>query len=170
MHKLYSDYVHPQRHLVVLPDHFDQWFIVNHFILDAPGTIHQAGDVPSDKVICTLQLNKSTVQLYCKSTGPFPDFSAQQIDHANYIFAYSLMLYVEIPESSGLDLAHSFSPVATIARYEGDSADINAPMWTCIPPQRIFEFYQRRHNIAEIFFKLAVSADNYTASVSILLF
>jgi hypothetical protein len=79
------------------------------------------------------------------------------------------MLYVEIPESSGLDLAHLFSPVVTIARYEGDSADISAPMWTCIPPQKIFEFHQRRHSIAEFFFKLAASADNSTAFVSSLL-
>ena len=61
MHKLYSDYVHPQRHFVVLPDNVDQWFIVNHFILDAPGAICQAGDIPSEKVICTLQLNKTMV-------------------------------------------------------------------------------------------------------------
>lgn len=80
------------------------------------------------------------------------------------------MLYVEIPESSGLHLAHRFSPVVTIAHYEGDSADINAPMWTCIPPQKIFEFHQRRHTIAEYFFKLAISADNSMASVSSLIF
>jgi hypothetical protein len=73
MHKLYSDYVHPQRHLVVLPDDVNEWFIVNHFIPDAPGTTRQAGDIPSEKVICTLQLNKSTVLLYCNLTGPFPE-------------------------------------------------------------------------------------------------
>jgi hypothetical protein len=76
------------------------------------------------------------------------------------------MLYVEIPESSGLDLAHLFSPVVTVARYEGDSADCDAPTWTCIPPQKVFEFHQPRHRMVDLFFKLAVSTDNSTKFVS----
>lgn len=94
------------------------------------------------------------------------DCVVQQIDHPNYNFVYSLMLYVEVPESSGLDLAHLFSPIVTIARYLGDSADINAPQWTCMPRQMIFDFHQPRHIVAELFFKLALSADNLTPSVS----
>ena len=108
------------------------------------------------------------LQLSCK----FPGINCllQQIDPANYIFAYSLMLYVEVPESSGLDFVHLFSPIVTLARYEGDSADRDAPTWTCIPPHKIFEFYQSRHSMADIFFKLASSEDNSTASVSSFLF
>jgi hypothetical protein len=79
------------------------------------------------------------------------------------------MMYVEVPESSGLDLAHLFSPVVTIARYEGDSGDIAAPPWTCIPPQKVFDFHQPRHTVVELFFKLALSGVNSTPSVSSLL-
>jgi hypothetical protein len=80
------------------------------------------------------------------------------------------MMYVEVPESSGLDLAHLFSPIVTVARYEGDSADIHAPPWTCIPPQKVFYFHQPRHTVVELFSKLAFSAVNSTPSVSNLLF
>jgi hypothetical protein len=86
--------------------------------------------------------------------------SIQQIDHPNYIFAYSLVLYVEIPESSGLDLAHLFSPIVTVAHYEGDSADLCAPPWTNIPPQTIFDFHQPRFAVAELFFRLASTTGN----------
>jgi hypothetical protein len=76
------------------------------------------------------------------------------------------MLYAEIPEPSGLDLAHSFSPITTIAYYEGDSGDSDAPFWTCIPPQQVFEFHQPRHSIAELFVQLASSEHNHTEYVS----
>ena len=98
------------------------------------------------------------------------DCIVQQIDHANYIFAYNLMMYVEVPESSGLNLAHLFSPIVTIAHYEGDSADANAPPWTCIPLREIFDFHQPPHVAVELFFKLALSTDDSALSVSILLF
>jgi len=137
----HSDHLHSQRHFIILPEDFRQWFTVNHFI---PGAFNSLGDVPSEKVVCTLQLNET------------------MIDHANYVFAYCLMLYVEVPEFSRLDLAHSFSPIVTIAYYEGDSSDSDAPSWTCIPPQKIFEFHQPRHSIAELFFQLASSEHNYT--------
>ena len=86
--------------------------------------------------------------------------SIQQVDHANYIFAYSLMLYVEILESLGLDLAHLFSPIVTIAHYEGDSADLCALPWTNILLQTIFDFHQPCFAVAELFFKLASTMGN----------
>jgi len=46
-----------------LPEDFDQWFTLNHFIPDADGVICQMGDVPSDKVVCTLQLSR--VMVWC---------------------------------------------------------------------------------------------------------
>lgn len=49
---------HRQRHFVVLPEDFDQWFTTNHFI---PGPICGIGDVPSEKVVCTVQLNRTMV-------------------------------------------------------------------------------------------------------------
>jgi hypothetical protein len=51
------------------------------------------------------------------------------------------MMYVEVPDSLGLDLAHLFSPVMTIAHYEGDLGDIAALPWTCIPLQKVFDFH-----------------------------
>lgn len=50
-----------RRHPVVLPEDFDQWFTVNHFIPNADGAICHTGDVPSDKVVCTLQLHRVLV-------------------------------------------------------------------------------------------------------------
>jgi len=97
---------------------------------------------------------------------PGIDCVVQQIDPANYIFTYNLMMYIEVPESSGLDLVHLFSPIVTIAHYEGDSADTNAPHWTCIPPHTIFDFHQPRHVAAELFSQLALSTDSSTPSVS----
>jgi hypothetical protein len=110
------------------------------------------------------------VQLQLSRFSSGIDCIVQQIDHANYIFAYNLMMYVEVPESSGLDLAHLFSPIVTIAHYGGDSADADAPSWTCIPPHKIFDFHQPRHVAVELFFKLALSKDNSAPSVGILLF
>lgn len=58
MNKVFSNYPHPQRHFIALPEDFDQWFTVNHFI---PGPMCCMGDVPSEKVICTVQLNRTMV-------------------------------------------------------------------------------------------------------------
>src|ERR1700729_4561301 len=68
MPKLYSDHSF-RRHLVVLPDDFDQWFTVNRFIPDADGVICQTGDVPSDKVVCTLQLSRVMVWRHYNSAA-----------------------------------------------------------------------------------------------------
>jgi hypothetical protein len=73
------------------------------------------------------------------------------------------MLYAEVLESSGLNLAHSFSPIVTIAYYEGDSGDVDAPSWTCIPPQKIFEFHQPRHSVAELFLQLGHNQKEYVS-------
>ena len=123
------------------------------------GDLHAAA--ASSNGIVASQLNCNFAGINCL---------LQQIDYTKYVFAYSLMLYVEVPESSGLDLIHLFSLIVTIARYEGDSADRDASMWTCIPPHKIFKFHQSHHGIADIFFRLALSEDNSTASVSSFLF
>jgi uncharacterized protein (DUF3820 family) len=57
---LYSGHLF-RRHLIVLPEDFDQWFTLNRFIPGADGAIRQMGDVPSDKVVCTLQLSMAMV-------------------------------------------------------------------------------------------------------------
>jgi hypothetical protein len=58
MNRVFSNYPRPQRHFVALPEDFDRWFTVNHFI---PGPVCWTGDVPSEKVICTVQLNRAMV-------------------------------------------------------------------------------------------------------------
>jgi len=58
MNGQYSDPTRTQRHFVILPEDFHQWFTVNHFI---PGAFSFLGDVPSEKVVCTLQMNKMMV-------------------------------------------------------------------------------------------------------------
>jgi uncharacterized protein (DUF3820 family) len=58
MNGRYPDRLHNQRHFVVLPEDFHQWFTVNRFI---PGAFSSLGDVPSEKVVCTLQLSKVMV-------------------------------------------------------------------------------------------------------------
>lgn len=72
------------------------------------------------------------------------------------------MLYVDIPETSGVDLAHLSSPIVTLARYKGDSSDENAPKWSQMPVGVVFEFRQPRMGMAELFFKIAQSVENVT--------
>lgn len=81
------------------------------------------------------------------------------------IIANNLMLYVDIPESSGVDLAHLSSPIVTLARYEGNSAVPDAPKWTQMPVGVVFEFRQPCKEMADLFFKIALSAENF-ATVS----
>ena len=58
MNEACSSHPHPQRQFVVLPENFDQWFATNNFIR---GPICWIGDAPSEKVVCTLQLNRVVV-------------------------------------------------------------------------------------------------------------
>ena len=53
-----SDHIRNQRHFVVLPEDFRRWFTVNRL---TPGAFSSLGDVPREKVVCTLQLNKMMV-------------------------------------------------------------------------------------------------------------
>jgi uncharacterized protein (DUF3820 family) len=54
----YSDRILSRKHFIALPEDFREWFTTNHFI---PGAFSFLGDVPNEKVVCTLQLYKVMV-------------------------------------------------------------------------------------------------------------
>jgi hypothetical protein len=73
---------------------------------------------------------------------------------------YNLIIYVETPEASGVDLSYLSSPLATISRYEGFNSDINTPEWTRMEVNQPLQFRQPRGAMAEVFMKLAFWAEN----------
>jgi hypothetical protein len=73
---------------------------------------------------------------------------------------YNLVVYVETPEASGVDLSYLSSPLATMGRYEGSHADIDAPEWTRMEVKRPLQFRQPRGAMAEVFMKLAFWTEN----------
>ena len=76
------------------------------------------------------------------------------------VVAYNLVLYVQIPETSGLDVSLFSSPVVTLGRYEGLSSDTEAPNWTWIPTGIPVEFRQPRNAMAAVFAELAFWPEN----------
>ena len=70
------------------------------------------------------------------------------------------MLYVEIPETSGLDIAYLSSPIVTMGCYDGDSSDFDAPNWTTMSPGIPFELRQPRTAMANVFQELAFWPEN----------
>ena len=73
---------------------------------------------------------------------------------------YNLVIYVETPEASGVNLSYLSSPLATIGRYEGSNTAIDAPEWTCMEVNRPLQFRQPRGAMAEVFMKLAFWTKN----------
>jgi hypothetical protein len=73
---------------------------------------------------------------------------------------YNLVIYVEIPEASGVDLSYLSSPLATISCYEGFNSDIDAPEWTRMEVNQPLQFRQPCGAMAEVFMKLAFWAEN----------
>lgn len=70
------------------------------------------------------------------------------------------MLYCDVPEASGLDVAHLSSPIVNIGHYEGLDTHDDAPKWCRIEPGAIFEFKQPQADIAELFVKLSSNPNN----------
>lgn len=70
------------------------------------------------------------------------------------------MIYVNVPESSGLDIAHLNSPIATLSRYKGSVSDALAPQWTRITLGVPLELRQSRGTMSEIFTKIAFWEEN----------
>jgi hypothetical protein len=73
---------------------------------------------------------------------------------------YSLVIYVEVPETSGLDISILSSPVVTLGRYRGLSSDSQAPEWTRLPTGISFEIRQPRTAIADVFMEIAFWPEN----------
>jgi hypothetical protein len=76
------------------------------------------------------------------------------------IITYKLVMYVEVPESSGLHISNLSSPIVTLGHYEGLSSDIDAPEWTRMPPGIPVSLRQPRDAIADVFAELAFWPEN----------
>jgi hypothetical protein len=70
--------------------------------------------------------------------------------------AYSLILYIEVPEGSGVNPSYLSSPLATLGRYEGMFYDKEAPAWvSTLLVGRPLMFRQPRGAMAEVFATIA---------------
>lgn len=76
------------------------------------------------------------------------------------MITYRLILHVNVPETSGVDVAHLSSPVVTLGRYDGHFRDSNAPAWTSLTMGAIVELRQPRTAIADVFAELAFWPEN----------
>ena len=70
------------------------------------------------------------------------------------------MLYVNVPETSGIDVTHFSSPVVTLGRYDGHFNDSNAPGWTKLAPGTVIDLRQPSSAVAELFAELAWWPEN----------
>jgi hypothetical protein len=70
------------------------------------------------------------------------------------------MLYANVPEASGADVAYLSSPVVTLGRYDGHFRDSNAPGWTRLTTGVTVEVRQPSAAIAEVFAELAFWPEN----------
>ncbi|KIM78282.1 hypothetical protein PILCRDRAFT_11275 [Piloderma croceum F 1598] len=132
------------------PNAVDNWIYQNkddaHTNVFVPGYLHLS-DTPSDQVLCTVQI--SEVKMH-PSDPPSRDF-----------VAYNLILYVEVPENSGVNPAYLSSPLATLGRYEGMFYDKEAPTWvSCMAVGRPLMFRQPRGAMAEVFATIAHWTEN----------
>jgi hypothetical protein len=75
-------------------------------------------------------------------------------------FRYDLMFYVEVPETSGIDVAYFSSPIVTLGRYEGHFSDASAPKWTHIAIGVAFDIRQPCGPVAAVFAELAFWPEN----------
>lgn len=65
---------------------------------------------------------------------------------------YCLFLAVDTPQSSGVDEKFLKGPLAALARFEGDAADVHAPEWTrALTVGWPLLFRQPRGAMAEVF-------------------
>jgi len=76
------------------------------------------------------------------------------------IFAYHLMLYANVPETSGIDVVYFSSPVVTLGRYDGHYNDSNAPGWTRLSVGVVIELRQPSTAVADVFTELALWPEN----------
>jgi hypothetical protein len=76
------------------------------------------------------------------------------------MITYRLMLYVNVPETSGVDVTYISSPVVTLSRYDGHFRDSNAPGWTSLRMGMTVELRQPSAAIADVFAELAFWPEN----------
>jgi hypothetical protein len=76
------------------------------------------------------------------------------------IFAFNLILYVETPDSSGIDRSYLSSPLVTLGHYEGLQTDADAPEWVRMTPGRPLQFRQPRGAMAEVMGTVALWIEN----------
>ena len=70
------------------------------------------------------------------------------------------MLYVNVPETSGIDVTHISSPVVTLGRYNGHFDDSNAPRWTKLTVGTVIDIRQPSNAVADLFEELAFWPEN----------
>jgi hypothetical protein len=76
---------------------------------------------------------------------------------------YNLILYIEVPEGSGVNPSYLSSPLATLGRYEGMFYDKEAPTWVShMVVGRPLMFRQPRGAMAEVFATIAHWTENAT--------
>jgi hypothetical protein len=97
----------------------------------------------------------SNLQVFCGATAK----NLLQKYKENF-FQYDLVVYVEVPETSSVDIAHRISPIATLGRYEGLMSDAGAPQWTKIATRTTFEIRQPSSSMADVFTEIAFWPEN----------
>ena len=70
------------------------------------------------------------------------------------------MLYVDVPETSGIDVTYFSSPVVTLGCYEGHFNDFKAPRWTKLTMGTVIELRQPSTAVADLFMELAFWPEN----------
>ena len=75
-------------------------------------------------------------------------------------YRYDLILYAEVPETSGIDIAHLSSPIVTLGRHEGHCSDADAPEWTHVTAGISFEIRQPCSSMAAVFTEIAFWPEN----------
>jgi hypothetical protein len=78
------------------------------------------------------------------------------------ILVHNLILYVEVPETSGVNPSYLSSPLVTLGHYEGMFYEPEAPAWTCLLVGKPLMFRQPRGAMAEVFAAIAHWTENAT--------
>jgi hypothetical protein len=152
------------------PNAIDQWLLANHIdtvtnVFNQPYS--HMGDIPSDQMLCTLQLNITPLP---RKVGSYfrnlPDGSSssnlgsQKYTTAHKPFLYRLVLYASVPETSGIDVTYLSSPIVTLGRYDGHLNDSKAPGWTKLTPGTVIDIRQPSAAVAKVFKELAFWVEN----------
>ena len=135
------------------PNAIDQWLSKTHI-----NSYTNMGDLPSDHVLCTVQLVTFMVRYWLDKCDAPPD-NPSQTDSQN-ISKYSLMLYVEVPETSSVDIAHLSNPIATLGCYDGHSSDSYALEWTHLTTGIPFDLRQPSYSMTDVFREIAFWPEN----------